>query len=446
MNVRRLTDSLVVRMAIAFLIGLLVLQIALVLVVTWPGANPVGYRLANPIDAAEIARALEAAGPGNQRAILSAVNNGATRVELLDRFPAARAEARPAPRLEEYLARYAEALEGREVRVERRQGRNWFTQSPGTGAQGSVRMLMRLRTGQVLAIERAPIILQLLAARYEAVAIATALLVGLLMMILFWQIGLPVLRLARATGKLHEDFGGPDVAVSGAGELRQLALAFNNMKRRIGGLLEERTQVLAAVAHDLRTYLTRLRLRSEYIDDPGQRARAVADLEEMSQLLDDILLFARTEADGEADAPVIDAREEIAKYVALRQEIGDDVSLSAVDGPLQVRCAPITFRRILANLIDNAVRYGKRARIELRLAGDVRIEMRDDGPGVPEEMIGAISGAFTRIDSARNRSSGGAGLGLAIVKALVQGQGGSLDLANDPAGGLCATVRLPQAG
>ena len=315
---------------------------------------------------------------------------------------------------------------------------------PHEPPRGPIRILVGLETGEVLAMERAPIALQLLANRYLLVASVTAAVLLLILATLLWQVVRPVARLARATETFRDDIAAPDAPVSGAHEVQALSQAFNAMKERIGGLVGERTRMLAAITHDLRTYLTRLRLRADHIADDRHRARAIDDIEEMGRLLDDILLFARTDAGIEREVPEIDAREEAIAYIETRRETGDDVGIAAGERPLPCNCAPLTFRRILANLIDNAIRYGTRARVTLHdEAGRIEVIVTDNGPGVPEALIARLTAPFERLDESRGRHSGGAGLGLSIVKALAESHGGSLALENRTTGGLRATVRLP---
>ncbi|WEX07975.1 ATP-binding protein [Chelativorans sp. AA-79] len=435
-------NSLLFRIGAVFLLAMLTLQTAILAAVLWPDGRPAVFRLIDPIEVAEIADALETVDPAQQAQVLAAINNGATIVELLPGFPRNAGDAgglRAAPRLEQQFAEFASELEGRELQVQIREG--YFSRDADL-LQGPIRLLVELRTGQVIAIERAPIVLQTIASRYLAVAGVIAATLAILLIILVWQVVRPVSRLAEATHAFRDDTRARDVPVSGAGELRELAGAFNDMKARISGLVGERTRVLAAIAHDLRTYITRLRLRVHSVADSEQRDKAVADLEEMSQLLDDVLMFARNDAADGEELPVIDAQAAANEYVEIRREAGDPVILEATEGPLYCRCAPLAFRRILSNLIDNAIRYGRRARLRVQLTEDVVLTVDDDGPGIPGDKIEAMTEPFERLEPSRGRRTGGAGLGLSIVKALVESHGGSLVLANRSDGGLRAQVHL----
>lgn len=432
------------------LLGLLAIQAAIVLAAIWPDERPLTFRMVSPDDAREIAEAVEQAPPVLRPAVVAATSNGATKVELLSslkRRGSAGLEARPALRLEARFRHYAEALDGRPIEIQVRSG-NWLVRgglSSDRAPRGPIRLLIVLRSGEVLAIERPPQVLNLLASRYLAIALVAAAVLALVTASLFWQVVRPVARLAGATEALRDDMGAPDAPVMGAREIKSLAAAFNEMKQRIGGLVKERTRMLAAVAHDMRTYLTRLRLRAEHIADLQQRESAVADIEEMGRLIDDILLFAREDAAPERTPQVIDVRSEALAYVDVRRETGDDVAIVVSNDPLPCRCTPLTFRRILANLIDNAVRYGERARVEVAAEeADIVVKVVDRGPGVPPELAHRLTAPFERLESSRSRHSGGAGLGLSIVKGLAESCGGGLALENPPGGGLCAVVRLPR--
>ncbi|OJW73900.1 MAG: hypothetical protein BGO57_01990, partial [Sphingomonadales bacterium 63-6] len=395
-------SSLLFRVAALFLVGLVALQFAILMAAMWPDGRPVMFRLVDPQDASEIAEAVERAPPELRPAIVAAVSTGSTTVELLRGFPEGEgpegegrvathgnAGERPAPRLEERFRLYAQALQGRPIRVQVRKG-TIFSHSLQSGEipRGPIRILVGLRTGEVLAIERAPIALQQLANRYLVVAGVAAGVCLLLLLMLLWQVVRPIARLAQATRAFRENIAAPDAAIEGAREVRALAEAFNAMKHRISGLIGDRTRMLAAIAHDLRTYLTRLRLRADHIADDRHRARSIEDIEEMGRLLDDILLFARSDAILENEVPEIDVREETFRYIETRRETGDDVEVTAGSESLPCRCSPLTFRRILANLIDNAIRYGTRARVSLESRGTtIELAVTDEGPGIAEELI-----------------------------------------------------------
>lgn len=177
------------------------------------------------------------------------------------------------------------------------------------------------------------------------------------------------------------------------------------MRERIADMIGERTRILEAVAHDMRTYITRFRLRAEFIDDPEQRERTASDLEEMAALLDDPLLFARTEARARAaggERRMLDLAEELRRLAEIYSELGDPVSVACPAAAAPVRAAPVAIRRILGNLVDNGLRHV--GTVHLALGGEGarwRIDVTDDGPGVSTEQLTRLGRPFG------NRAEGG---------------------------------------
>ena len=229
----------------------------------------------------------------------------------------------------------------------------------------------------------------------------------------------------------------------GSRELRQATRAFNRMTARIRRLVDDRTLLLAAVSHDLRTMLTRLRLRAEFIEDPEQREKAAADLDEMNAMLDATLAFARDEAADERPVPVDLA----AMLRTLVEDLADAGRSRSFAGPrrLAVSGRPVAMRRLFENLLDNALRYGGEAEATLRRLDEGRVEVLidDRGPGIPEALRERVFDPFFRVDGSRSRDTGGSGLGLAVVRAIVQRHGGTVRLEDRPGGGLRVRVTLP---
>jgi signal transduction histidine kinase len=442
---RGLLGSLAVRFGLIFLLALLLLMMVLTAAIIWPDGRPTIFRLVSPREAASIARALEGTSRKERALVLDALSSGALTVQIVPDFPPDGGEGRgDAPYLKRLYGRYASELEGRAFQV---QARADSALSRGAQRPTAVRLLVRMRTGEVLAIERAPVLLQRLSARLAFVAAAAAIILLLVMLASLHQMARPTRRLAHAARGLAADIDMPDVPVTGATEIRVLSQAFNDMKRTIRGLMDERTRMLAAIAHDLRTYLTRLRLRADFIADPGQQSRAIRDLDEMGLLLDDTLMFARESTRTERAAPpVLDIAREIGEFVRLRRELGEPVLFSEQDETMLARCAPLALRRMLANLTDNAIRYGGHARLSLSRRDDkVAILVEDEGPGIPPGKAEQVMEPFERLEPSRGRDTGGAGLGLSIVRALAKSQDGALTLENRAGGGLRATLLL-QAG
>ena len=237
---------------------------------------------------------------------------------------------------------------------------------------------------------------------------------------------------------------GRDIVLPEAGPREVVAVihAFNEMQARIQRLIVERTQGLAAVGHDLRTPLARLRLRTEQIADPLARAAFDADIGEMDDMVASLLAFLGGEGDPEPRVRV-----DVAVVAATLVDAACDTGAAASYlGPAhcEVEVRPVALRRALANLIQNAISYGGGARVLLSThVGDIVLAVEDDGPGIPEGRLEEVLQPFTRLDHARMRDTKGMGLGLAIVAKAVELNGGTLHLANRAEGGLRATIRLP---
>nr|WP_246523643.1 ATP-binding protein [Neoroseomonas eburnea] len=257
----------------------------------------------------------------------------------------------------------------------------------------------------------------------------------------------PVRLLAEAADRLGRDVNAPPLAENGPSEVAIAAHAFNRMAERIRRFVADRTQMLAAIGHDLRTPITRLRLRAEFMDDDEQRRKMLADLDEMEQMIGATLAFARDDAAAEPASPIdlaalcrtvadeaTDARPELAEAICY-------------EGPerLTLRARPVALKRAIANLVSNALSYGGAARLRLARpeGGVVRLSVEDDGPGIPESELEAVFTPFRRLEASRNRETGGTGLGLTIARNILRAHGGDVVLKNRPTGGLTAVASLP---
>jgi two-component system osmolarity sensor histidine kinase EnvZ len=229
--------------------------------------------------------------------------------------------------------------------------------------------------------------------------------------------------------------------VRGAPEIRKLIEASNQMEARISALLRGRTILLGAVSHDLKTYLTRLRLRVEAIADPAQRDKAIGELDDMTRLIDDSIGIAR----GAAEAPhreMVNLVELIEGDVSTREAPGTVVHAGA--GPHAVLGDRIGLRRLFGNLIDNALRYG--TNVEVNIVRDdewLRVTVDDDGPGIADADRHAVFEPFYRLDPSRSRGTGGSGLGLAIVKQVAEAHPARVSVDRSPLGGARFVVNLP---
>jgi signal transduction histidine kinase len=254
----------------------------------------------------------------------------------------------------------------------------------------------------------------------------------------------PLRELAEAARRLGRGEAFEPLDEIGPRETRQANIAFNRMRERLDRFIRDRTAMLAAVAHDLRTPITSLRLRAEFIDDEETKSKILETLAEMQAMAEAVLTFARGDAETEPTRP--------ADITALLESIVEDASASGKNVRFETSprvilpCRSFALRRALGNLIDNATFYGGsvRARVE-QLAETARIVIDDDGPGIPLGEIERVFEPFVRLEGSRNRSTGGAGLGLSIARTIARGHGGDIRLENRPGGGLSAILILPHA-
>ncbi|HWK47373.1 MAG TPA: ATP-binding protein [Stellaceae bacterium] len=252
----------------------------------------------------------------------------------------------------------------------------------------------------------------------------------------------PIAGFADAAHRFGTDPLAPSLDVSGPAELRQATIAFNRMQERIQRFVRDRTEMLAAISHDLRTPMTRLRLRTEFLDDADQQAGMLAEIEEMETMIAATLAFARDDAAHEP-ATTID-------LAALLQDLVDHAidcgGTASYDGPHQAGFLgrPVALRRAFGNLVDNATKYADAVEIILTMTGGAaHIVVRDNGPGIPPELREKVFAPFYRIESSRNRDTGGTGLGLSVVRSVFHAHGGEIRLDNAPDGGLEVYIELP---
>jgi signal transduction histidine kinase len=257
----------------------------------------------------------------------------------------------------------------------------------------------------------------------------------------------PVATLAAAAEALGRDVNAPPLPEDGPTEVATAAAAFNTMAARIRRFVQDRTELLTAIGHDLRTPITRLKLRAEFVDDDEQRAKILADLEELEAMVSATLAFGRDVRSGEPVSPI-----DLAELLqTVLDEAGDArpeaAEMLGYEGPahLTVRARSLSLKRALANLVGNAVIYGGSARVRLAppVDGILTIGIEDDGPGIPPDDLERVFEPFHRGEPSRSRETGGVGLGLPIARNIIRAHGGDVVLANRPSGGAKATVTLP---
>jgi signal transduction histidine kinase len=254
----------------------------------------------------------------------------------------------------------------------------------------------------------------------------------------------PLDTLADTAEELGRNIHRPALDERGPAEVVRAARALNTMQARLIGYLNDRTRVLAAMSHDLKTPLTRLRLRAELLDDPGLKAKIAADLDEMQSMVASSLEFLRGASSGEPAKPV-DVAALLESLQADMQELGGEVAIEGIAAkPFAGK--PQALKRCLWNLLDNAAKYGKKALV-LVDDNDERLEIRirDEGPGIPASEIEKVFEPFYRLESSRSRETGGTGLGLSIARGIAEDHGGRLELRNRAEGGLEARLILPRS-
>jgi signal transduction histidine kinase len=330
------------------------------------------------------------------------------------------------------LSRPERGWRGRERRHGRpSRGRPWGTLS------------VRLADGRWLnaSVDRPPV--PPLGAAFLASFLMSALAVGAVGALGVRRASRPLRRLAEAADRLGRGEAFEPLPETGPQETRQANIAFNRMRERLDRFIRDRTAMLAAVAHDLRTPITSLRLRAEFVDDEETRTKIIETLAEMQVMADSMLAFARGDAESEPTR--------LTQLSALVESVVEDAVASGRDvrfvetGPITLPCRPHALRRALANLVDNAVHYGARAVLSVeRDAGEIRILVDDEGPGIPEAELERVFDPFVRLEASRSRETGGAGLGLSIARTILRSHGGDLRLENRREGGLRAIAALPR--
>ena len=427
--------SLFARMALILLAGLLTAQLASVWLQWGERATAVsqarGLHFADRI--AETIRLLEAEEPSRRNAALSALQTN----ELHATIIADDQVSLHAPRGQMQSNINARLGSERDIRAPGGMGSQQQRDSPTRSFD------VRLRDGQWVRISAslepaAPA----LSSDLIAQLLITLIIVIIVAMFAVRQTTRPLQQLALAADTFGSDLDAPPLAETGPTETRLAALAFNRMQSRIKRLVNERSRALAAVSHDLRTPLTRLRLRAELVDDETLRDQMAADLDSMATMIDATLDYLRGLQDSEPERRI--------DINALLQSLSEDAAVLGKEVSIQgLARAPYSgrlsaLRRALQNLIDNAIKYGHSAHILIDDAAALRITVEDEGPGIPPAELAYVTEPFYRPDSSRSRETGGVGLGLSIVKDIVLKHGGELLLANRQQGGLSVTLVLPR--
>jgi signal transduction histidine kinase len=302
------------------------------------------------------------------------------------------------------------------------------------GVPGGDKLLFRLAQGQRVAPLPRSLLFNL---------ILLSVLTAIAVYVVTRGITRPLSALAQAAEGVGRDLRHPPLVERGSREVRDAARAFNTMQERMQRHVDSRTRVLAAMSHDLKTPLTRLRLRMATLDDADLQTRVDRDLDEMEGMVHGALTLLRGLNDDEP-AEAVDINELLA---ALQGEFAEMGTSFELQGRARVLYAgkPMALKRCLTNLISNATKFGGGVSVTVEDGTAVVISVRDQGPGIPAEHLARVFEPFYRVESSRNRDTGGTGLGLCIARDIAQAHGGSLTLANLPQRGLQATLTLPRS-
>ncbi|MDX8438826.1 ATP-binding protein [Mesorhizobium australafricanum] len=274
-----------------------------------------------------------------------------------------------------------------------------------------------------------------------------SLIAGLIIIMSIWslrRLTAPYRMMETAVTRIGNDLKSPPIAESGSREIRAAAKAINAMQMRLRDYVEDREHLAAALAHDLRTPLTRMRLRLELLRRSPAREALAHDLADIESIASSVIDFAKFE--------VTEEKAERIDFWSLVESVADSFDGASFDEDvipsrgLICIARPVALRRCITNLIQNAVTYGKKAHLGVRRSGDtITLSIRDEGPGIPQAKLDAVFGSFVRLEESRNRTTGGLGLGLTIARNIARGAGGEVDLSNYPGGGLLTELRLPVA-
>lgn len=431
--------------------------IVLVGTVLWIGYLVAVYRRASwqsdmvppPQRLATIAALIEATPPPDRALLLAGLSSDTFQIRI-EAGDIVANQFDDLPRQSRYeVADYDQALEGRRFSIESQVG-----ERPPLGfvmrrfIPATLEFKVRLSTDETMVIDaRSPFLTTEAGLPVGLFAGLIGSLVGLVTLVLVFIASRPLRELADAVATLDPD-GAPRPLPGAAAfspEIRRLTEAYNTLHGRVAALLRNRMELVGGISHDVRTFATRLRLKVDAIEDEASRDSAVRDIEDMVRLLDDAVLTSRAGA-GELQQELVSLRDLVAADCAALAEAGRPVVLedASEDDPLTVLGDRVAIRRIVANLIDNAIKYGEVAHVSLRRDGVLAVlVVEDQGAGVRPEEREALFEPFHRLESSRSRTTGGAGLGLAVVKTLSEGHSGTVSIGYAATGGLSVRVRLP---
>jgi signal transduction histidine kinase len=440
--------TLAARLALIGLIGFSVVVTVVVAIFYRTTIHENELTRPSPARLDSLATLVERTAPDSRQAVLDAVSSPQFVVRIARSGAPVHGETPPSQH--QLRETYAAGLAGRPVEVVSPPDHRISQVFPRIARlmANAIEFRIGLRSGEMLIIDaytRLPVTPLGLPVGFGAGLFG--LVVALLALLVMQRETRPLARLAAAVDRvdLSVDPAPLPDARSSAPEIRAVIAAFNRLQGRLAEMLRARMTLVGGIAHDVRTFATRLRLRVEHIPDDAERQRAVADIDDMIRLLDDALLSTRAGAGGLSQEMV-----ELAALISA--EVHDRrVQGAAVDLVTEERARTaivlgdrLALRRILANIVDNALAYGHAAHVRTALKdGAILVSIHDEGPGIPADQRQTVLEPFHRLEKSRNRATGGAGLGLAVVRSLVEAHGGTVDIAATPAGGTRVDVALP---
>lgn len=442
--------TLATRLALIAIVALFAISLVIATVFYLTSVRESEFARPAPTRLSAIAELIERSAPDMRGLILQAVSSP----QFAVRLGAVGAMAAPQPDEKDTQARlrefYANALPGRDVSVAPASAASNGRRFPrlGRAISNAVELRIGLHSGETLVVDtstRLPVTRLGLPVGLGAGLIGT--IIGLIALLVMQRETRPLARLAAAVDRVDLSADPPPLpeARRSAPEIRAVIAAFNRLQARLGEMMRARMTLVGGIAHDVRTFATRLRLRVDKIPDAAEQQRAIADIDDMIRLLDDALLSSRVGA-GQLSQEMIEFAPIVTAEADDRRAQGGcvDVAIEEAANGAIVLGDRLALRRIVANIIDNALKYGQVAHVRMKLErASVILTVDDEGPGIPSDRRHAMLEPFNRLEASRNRATGGAGLGLAVVRNLVEAHDGTIEMADAPEGGTRVRIALP---
>lgn len=437
--VGRLSAILMLALLALWAVGAGMSYVAHIPMMPRPGSLPLPHQIAAVVEL------LDTSDVDRQKTVLSAADSDTLRVTLANAAPAVPSGRRRLKAIEWLVTQYIGESANRDVIAimpssdidddARAGGRFWRL------AHQPLQVAVALKDGRYAVFESQGEFSRRLFGLPPGFWVgALGAVVGIAALFAVWREARPLKELSQAVSRFSGDGQRTPIAPHGAPELKQLIEEVNRMQERIGTLLQARTVLLGAVSHDLKTYITRLKLRVEMIADPDQQTRAERDLDDMTALIEDSLAVARGSS-GRDRTSLVDLTGILRKICMDQPHVG----LVAPNAPLILEGNVVALCRLFTNIVDNALRYGaKNPKVTAETNGAaLRVTVDDDGPGIPPNERELVFEPFYRREPSRSRETGGSGLGLAIAKQIAEQHGGSVGLEQSPSGGLRVIVEFP---